>query len=109
MWRVIKRCGARPVGLPSLRGGPSKSGTGLIPDVLVRTVTGLIRVRRDRHAVTDNVRMNVSDLVSLSDLSVRQNQTATLVTVLDIEHESARGERLLIMLNSNSPTRNGNV
>src|SRR5690606_22373973 len=81
--------------------GSQGSGTRGGPvDVLVSAVAGLVRVRGDRHAVADNVAVDVSDVLGGGDLRVRQDEAATLVAVLHVKHEHARREGLLVVRDS---------
>src|SRR5690606_22944654 len=96
-------------GEPDAGGLPSKtrrqavngSGTGRSRvDVLVRAVTVLVRVSGDRHAVTNDVRVDIGNVLGSGDLRVRQDEAATLVAVLHVKHEHARREGLLVVRDS---------
>src|SRR5699024_9872703 len=78
-------------------------------DVLVRAVTVLVRVGGDSHAVTDDVRMDVGNVLGSGDLRVRQNQAATLIAILHVKHEHARRKLLLIVLDGDVPASDDNV
>src|SRR5699024_167995 len=78
-------------------------------DVLVRAVTVLIRVRGDSHAIADDVGMDVGNVLGGGDLRVRQDETATLLAILHVEHKHTRRELLLVVLDRDIGSGDGNV
>src|SRR5699024_7130933 len=78
-------------------------------DVLVRAVTVLIRVRGDSHAIADDVGMDVGNVLGGGDLRVRQDETATLLAILHVEHKHTRRELLLVVLDRDVGSGDGNV